>query len=166
MGEVHEQPQEQDGRADFDFIVGRWNIHHRRLRERLKGCTDWDEFDGTTEDRSIVGGLGNLGEASLVLNATPLIASSMRLFDPQTRQWSVYFTNSLQGVLSPPMTGGFADGRGEFYAQETLEGKSVFTRLIWSDITANSFRWEQAFSADGGRTWETNWIMEGARQHD
>ena len=104
--------QEQDGRGDFDFIVGRWNVHHRRLRERLKGCVDWDEFDGTTEDRSIVGGLGNIGEASLALNSTPLVATSLRLFDPQTRQWSVYFTNSQQGVLSPPMSGGFAHGRG------------------------------------------------------
>src|SRR5262249_51101423 len=109
---------EQDGRRDFDFIVGRWNVHHRRLRERLKGSTEWDEFDGTTEDRSIVGGLGNIGEAPLTLNSTPLIATSLRLFDPQTRQWSVYFTNSIQGILSPPMTGGFSEGRGEFYAQE------------------------------------------------
>ncbi|HEU4782742.1 MAG TPA: hypothetical protein VFS83_05325 [Ktedonobacterales bacterium] len=160
------QHQEQDGRGDFDFIVGRWNVHHRRLRERLKGCADWDEFDGTTEDRSIVGGLGNIGEASLALNSTPLVATSLRLFDPQTRQWSVYFTNSMQGTLSPPMTGGFTQGRGEFYAQEPFEGKQVFTRLIWSDITPTSIRWEQAFSADGGRTWETNWIMELTRQQE
>ena len=165
MGEATAESQEQDGRADFDFIIGRWNVHHRRLRERLKGSTEWDEFDGTTEDRSIVGGLGNLGEASLTLNSTPLIASSMRLFDPQTKQWSVYFTNSIQGVLSPPMIGKFTQGRGEFYAQETFDGQAVFTRLIWSDITPTSCRWEQAFSADGGRTWETNWIMELTRQH-
>jgi hypothetical protein len=164
VGEATIQHQEQDGRADFDFIVGRWNVHHRRLRERLNGSTEWDEFDGTTEDRSIVGGVGNIGEASLVINATPLVAMSMRLFDPATRQWSVYFTNSLQGTLSPPMTGGFAQGRGEFYAQEPFEGRSVFTRTTYSDITADSCRWEQAFSADGGHTWETNWIMELTRQ--
>lgn len=164
MGETTTQQLEQDGRADFDFIVGRWNVHHRRLRERLKGCTDWDEFDGTTEDRSIVGGMGNIGEAAITLNATPLTATSLRLFDPQTRQWSVYFTNSIQGVLSPPMTGGFSHGRGEFYAQEPFEGKNIFSCLIWSDITPNSCRWEQAFSADGGRTWETNWTMELSRQ--
>lgn len=164
MGEATTQHQGQDGRTDFDFIVGRWNVHHWRLRERLKGSTDWDEFDGTTEDRSIVGGLGNIGEASLILNATPLIATSMRLFDPQTREWSVYFTNSVQGALSPPMTGGFTQGRGEFYAQESFEGKHIFSRLIWSDITATSCRWEQAFSENGGKTWETNWIMELTRR--
>ena len=166
MDEATTQRQAQDGRSDFDFIVGRWNVHHRRLRERLKGCADWDEFDGTTEDRSFVGGLGNIGEASLTLNGAPLVATSMRLFDPQTRQWSVYFTNSVQGALSPPMTGGFAQGRGEFYAQEPVEGRQVFSRLIWSDITPTSFRWEQAFSVDGGSTWETNWIMELTRQQD
>ena len=164
MDETSIQEQPYDGRGDFDFIVGRWNVHHRRLRERLKGSTEWDEFDGTTEDRPIVGGLGNIGEASLTLNAAPLVATSIRLYDPQTQQWSVYFTNSMQGILSPPMTGGFAQGRGEFYAQEPFEGKQVFTRLIWSDITPTSCQWEQAFSADGGKTWETNWIMELTRQ--
>jgi hypothetical protein len=164
MDEATTPRQAQDGRSDFDFIVGRWNVHHRRLRERLKGSTEWDEFDGTTEDRSFVGGLGNIGEASLTLNGAPLVATSMRLFDPQTRQWSVYFTNSVQGVLSPPMTGGFAQGRGEFYAQEPFEGKNIFSRLIWSDITPTACRWEQAFSTDGGRIWETNWIMELTRQ--
>ena len=166
MDEATTPHQAQDGRSDFDFIVGRWNVHHWRLRERLKGSTEWDEFDGTTEDRSIVGGLGNIGEASLILNSAPLIATSMRLFDPQTQQWSVYFTNSTQGILSPPMTGGFAQGRGEFYAQEPFEGKNIFSRLIWSDITPTACRWEQAFSADGGRTWETNWIMELTRQQN
>jgi hypothetical protein len=164
MDKVIAQQPEQDGGGDFDFIIGRWNVHHCRLRERLKGSADWDEFDGTTEDRSVVGGLGNIGEASLVFNATPLVATSLRLFDPQTRQWSVYFTNSRQGILSPPMMGGFSQGRGEFYAQEPFDGKQIFSRLIWSDITPTSCRWEQAFSADGGRTWETNWIMELTRQ--
>jgi hypothetical protein len=153
-----------DGRADFDFIVGRWNIHHRRLRERLKGSVSWEEFDGTTVDRSIVGGLGNIGEAIIDLGSGPLVFMSLRLFSPQTQQWSVSFTNSLHGTLSLPMFGGFSQGRGEFYAQEPLEGKHIFTRLIWSDITPTSFRWEQAYSEDGGKTWETNWIMEGTRQ--
>ncbi|HEU5440017.1 MAG TPA: hypothetical protein VFU88_12065 [Ktedonobacterales bacterium] len=156
--------ERQDGRADFDFLVGRWNVHHWRLRERLNHSTSWEEFEGTTVDRFILGGLGNIGEAELTRASGPLEAMSIRLFDPQSRQWSAYFANSLQGALSPPMTGGFAQGRGEFYAQETFEGKSIFSRLIWSDITPTSYRWEQAFSADGGRTWETNWIMELTRQ--
>ncbi len=157
---------EQDGRHDFDFIIGRWNVHHRRLRELLKGSVTWDEFDGTTVDRSFLGGLGNIGEAIIHLASGSFEAVSWRLFDPQTRLWSVYFANSIQGTQSAPMTGGFTEGRGEFYAQEMFDGKSIFSRLIWSDITANSFHWEQAFSADGGRTWETNWTMDGARQQE
>jgi hypothetical protein len=160
------QQNKQDGRADFDFIVGRWNVHHRRLRERLKGSVSWEEFDGTTEDRTIVGGLGNIGEATVDRGSGPLVFTSLRLFSPQSQQWSVYFTNSLDGALSLPMFGAFRQGRGEFYAQEPFEEKYVFTRLIWSDITATSFRWEQAYSADGGRTWETNWIMEVTRQQE
>lgn len=154
----------RDARADFDFLIGQWNVRHRRLRERLKGSTSWEEFEGTTVDRFILGGLGNIGEAKLTRASGPLEAMSIRLFDPQAQQWSAYFANSIQGTLSLPMTGGFAHGRGEFYVQEPLDGKQIFSRLIWSDITPTSYRWEQAFSADGGRTWETNWIMELTRR--
>jgi hypothetical protein len=164
---AHGQEREQDGRdgrADFDFIVGRWHVHHRRLRERLRGSESWDEFEGTTVDRNFLGGLGNIGEATLHRASGPLEAVSVRLFDPQSRQWSVYFTNSATGTLSVPMVGGFAGGRGEFYAHEPVEGRHVLSRVIWCDITATSCRWEQAFSEDGGRTWETNWVMELARQ--
>lgn len=166
MTEANAQQQRQDGRADFDFIIGRWNVHHRRLRERLKGSTAWEAFEGTTVDRSILGGLGNIGEATVDRASGPLNLMSMRLFDPELQQWSVYFANSAQGTLTIPMLGGFTQGRGEFYAHEGFEGKPIFSRLIWSNITATSCRWEQAFSADGGSTWETNWIMELTRQQE
>lgn len=157
---------QQDGRADFDFISGRWNVHHLRLRERLNGSTSWEEFEGTTVDRSILGGMGNIGEAKVNRLSGPLDFMSVRLFDPHSQQWSIYFANSLSGTLSSPMFGGFTQGRGEFYAQETIGEKHIFTRCTYTDITATSCRWEQAFSADGGRTWETNWIMELTRQHE
>ncbi|MGE5333895.1 MAG: hypothetical protein ACM3N4_04280 [Nitrososphaerota archaeon] len=166
MDETIAQNQQQDGRADFDFIVGRWNVHHRRLREPLTGSVSWEEFDGTTVDRSIVGGLGNIGEARVNRDSGPVVFTSIRLFNPQSQQWSVYFTNSVRGTLSTPMIGGFGRGRGEFYAYEPIDEKYIFTRVIWSDITATSFRWEQAYSADNGRTWETNWIMEVTRQQE
>jgi hypothetical protein len=156
----------QDGRTDFDFIIGRWRVHHRRLRERLQGSTSWEEFEGTTVDRGFLGGLGNLGEATLWRASGPMEAVSVRLFDPQSRQWSVYFTNSVSGTLSVPMVGGFVRGRGEFYAHEPVAGKQIWSRVIWCDISPTSCRWEQAFSADGGRTWETNWIMELTRQQE
>jgi hypothetical protein len=166
MTEANAQHQTQDGRADFDFIIGQWNVHHRRLRERLKGSTTWEAFEGTTVDRSMLGGLGNIGEATVDRASGPLNFMSMRLFDPALQQWSVYFANSAQGTLTIPSLGGFTQGRGAFYAHEVFEGKPIFSRLIWSDITATSCRWEQAFSADGGSTWETNWIMELTRQQE
>ena len=161
-----ETTAQQDGRADFDFIVGRWNVHHRRLRELLKGATSWEEFEGTTMDRGLLGGLGNIGEATVNRVSGPRDFMSMRLFDPQSRQWSVYFANSLYGTLSVPMIGKFTHGRGEFYAHETFEEKPIVSRCIYADITATSCRWEQAFSADEERTWETNWIMELTRQQE
>lgn len=166
MIETQTQQHPQDGRAGFDFIIGRWNVHHLRLREWLKGSTSWEEFDGTTVDRGILGGMGNIGEAKVNRESGPQDFISVRLFDPQSRQWSVYFANSTSGAFSIPMFGSFTQGRGEFYGQEALGEMHVFTRFVYSDITATSCRWEQAFSDDGGRTWETNWIMELTRQQE
>ena len=155
---------EQDGRADFDFLMGRWNVQHRRLRERLKGSTSWEEFEGTSIARPLLGGLGNIDENIMERASGRAEGTSFRLFSPLSRQWSIYWADSVSLVLQPPMVGGFAEGRGEFYDQELFEGRAIFSRFIWSAITATSCRWEQAFSADGGRSWETNWMMEFTRQ--
>jgi len=154
---------ERDGRADFDFLMGRWNVQHRRLRERLKGSTAWEEFAGTSIHRPLLGGLGNIEENTMERTSGRLEGVALRLYDPLTQQWSIYWADSVSLVLQPPTIGGFVERRGEFYDQELFEGRAIFSRLIWSDITANSCRWEQAFSADGGRSWETNWTMEFTR---
>jgi hypothetical protein len=153
----------QDGRTDFDFLIGRWNVHHQRLRERLKSSTSWEEFEGTAVNRKILGGLGNADENVMDRETGRIEAVSLRLFDPGPQEWSIYWADSVRGTLDVPMIGGFTQGRGEFYSQEVFEGKHIFNRFIWSDITPTSCRWEQAFSADGGKTWETNWIMELTR---
>jgi hypothetical protein len=155
---------ERDGRADFDFLIGRWNVHHRRLRERLKGSTAWEEFVGTSIARPLLGGLGNIDENIMERASGRLEGVSMRLYNPLSRQWSIYWADNVSLVLQPPMIGGFVQGRGEFYDQELFEGRAIFCRFIWSDITETACRWEQAFSADGGISWETNWIMEFTRQ--
>ncbi|MFL5807171.1 MAG: hypothetical protein ACJ8CR_36255 [Roseiflexaceae bacterium] len=155
--------KEQDGRADFDFYVGTWKIHNRRLRERLKGSTDWEEFEGTSVARMVLGGLGNVDESWFDRESGRLEGMTVRLYNPVSQYWSLYWADSRQGILQAPMIGRFKDGRGEFFDQEMFEGKHVFSRFIWSEITATSCRWEQAFSADGGATWETNWIMESVR---
>lgn len=155
--------QALDGRADFDFLIGRWHDHHSRLRERLKGSTSWEEFEGTTVHRPILGGLGNLSEHVMQREAGQMTAVSFRVFDPSSQEWSIYWADGVYGSLGTPMVGGFEQGRGEFYSQEVFEGRHIFCRFIWSDITPTSCHWEQAFSTDGGKTWETNWIWDLTR---
>jgi hypothetical protein len=149
-----------DPPRDFDFIIGSWKIHNRRLRQRLKGSNSWEEFEGTAVARKIWGGAGNVDEYEADSPSGRIQGMTVRLYNPNSQQWSIYWANSANGVLETPMIGSFKDGRGGFYDQEFFEGKSIYVRFIWSNITATSARWEQAFSADGGKTWETNWVME------
>ncbi len=154
---------ENDERNDFDFLIGTWKVHHHRLVERLKGCTEWEEFEGETIDRKMLNGLGNLDENILHRKTGSVHAMSLRLFNPESKEWSIYWSTDLTGTLDVPMIGSFTDGRGEFYSQEIFEGQHIYSRFIWSTITPISCQWEQAFSIDGGKTWETNWVMEFER---
>ena len=152
-----------DGRGDFDFLIGAWKVHHRALKQRLNESTEWNEFEGETVDRKILNGLGNMDENLLHTNTGPVQAISLRVFDPHTKEWSIYWSTDRTGILDVPMIGSFKDGRGIFYSEESFEGRHIYSRFIWSKITTNSAQWEQAFSEDGGKTWETNWIMEFKR---
>lgn len=154
---------ENDGRNDFDFLIGTWKVHHRMLTQRLKGSTDWVEFEGETIDRKIMNGLGNMDENIIHMKPETVHAISLRLFNPQSKEWSIHWSTDKMGALDIPMIGDFKGGHGEFYAQEVDDGKHVYSRFIWSKITADSCQWEQALSDDGGKTWETNWIMEFER---
>ena len=154
---------ENDGRNDFDFLIGTWKVYHRMLTQRLKGSTEWIEFEGETVDRKILNGLGNMDENIIHMKNGPVHAITLRLFNPASKEWSIHWSTDRMGVLDIPMIGGFKDGRGEFYSQETHDGTHVYSRFIWSKITADSCQWEQALSDDGGQTWETNWIMEFKR---
>ena len=152
-----------DGRNDFDFLIGTWKVHHRRLKERLKGSSEWEEFEGDTVDRKILNGLGNMDENIIYRETGPVHAVTLRLFNPQAQEWSLYWATDIGGTLDVPMIGSFKHGLGEFYSQEVFEGRHIFSRFIWSEITTASCKWEQAFSADGGQTWETNWVMDFER---
>jgi hypothetical protein len=149
---------EQDGRHDFDFLVGSWESRQRRLRERLKGSKDWEEFKATLVNRQILGGMGNIEDVTMYRASGTALGFALRLFDLKSCQWSIYWADGMNGIMGVPEIGSFKDGRGEFYAQEPFEGRSIFSRFIWSVITESSCQWEQAFSEDGGKTWETNWI--------
>ena len=149
---------------DFDFYMGKWRVRHRRLKERLAGSTDWQEFEGTSEAWPLLGGAGNVDDNILELPAGQYRAVSLRSFDPGSGLWSIWWLDGRNpGRLDPPVVGGFKDGVGTFQCDDTFNGQPIIVRFLWSNITATTCRWEQAFSPDGGETWETNWIMDSTR---
>ncbi len=150
---------------DFDFFVGSWRVHHRRLKDRLANSREWVEFSGTTVTQTLLGDSGNIDDNVLELPGDPYRAVTLRAFDAKSRTWSIWWLDgrSAAGPLDPPVVGGFQDGVGTFYASDTLNGKPIRVRFIWSGITASACHWEQAFSPDGGSTWETNWTMDFER---
>jgi hypothetical protein len=150
---------------DFDFFVGRWTVHHRRLKERLVGSSQWEEFGGTSVMQKLMDGLGNVDDNLIDLPTGRYRAVSLRAFDPKTKHWAIWWVDGRDPHLDPgpALVGGFSGGIGTFHADDTLDGRSIRVRYLWSEITATSCRWQQAFSADGGTTWETNWIMDFTR---
>ncbi len=159
-------PRERDGQHDFDFEIGTWKTHLRRLRNPLTGSTTWVEYEGTTVVRKVWNGRANLVELVVDGPAGHLEGLSLRLYNPQSHQWSLNFSNSASGTLSQPAIGEFKNGRGEFFNQETLNGRAILVRFVISDITPSSCRFEQSFSDDGGKTWEVNWIAIDTRVKD
>jgi hypothetical protein len=146
------------GKHDFDWDIGTWKTHQRRLLHPLTGSTTWVEYSGTDVVRRIWDG-ANHGMVEADGPAGHLEIFTLRLYNPQSHQWSIYFANSASGALSPPVIGEFKSGNGEFYDQEEYNGRTILVRFAISDITPNSCHFEQAFSADGGKTWETNFIV-------
>jgi hypothetical protein len=167
-GPVAGQPEpaaaeRRDGQHDFDFEIGTWKTHLRRLVHPLSGSSDWVELDGTTVVRNVWNGRANLAELTTDAKSGHLQVLSLRLYDPQSGQWSLNTANAKVGTLSVPTLGEFKNGRGEFFDQESFGGRTILVRNVWSDISADSCRFEQAFSDDGGKTWEVNWIAVDTR---
>ncbi len=152
---------------DFDFLLGRWHVHHHRLRSRLAQSDDWEDFTGTCEVRAILGGQANIDDNVLELPAGTYRAATLRAFDPESRSWAIWWLDGRNPKqLDPPVRGSFSDGIGTFYGGDTWNGRDILVRFTWSAIAADSARWEQAFSGDGGTTWEANWSMEFRRSPD
>ena len=149
---------------DWDFLVGRWTVKHRRLKARLAGSTEWEEFGGTSVLKLTLGGAGTFDENVLELPGGTYQAVGIRAYDPKTSQWSIWWLDARYPTsVEPPVRGGFKDGVGTFMGDDTFNGRPIKVRFVWSRITATSAHWEQAFSPDGGATWETNWLMDFAR---
>jgi hypothetical protein len=160
---AHTGVLEQDGPHGFDFEIGTWKTHLRRLLHPLTGSTTWAEYQGTTVVNKVWSGRANLLELEVDGPAGHIEGLNLRLYNPQSHQWSLNFANSKSGILGQPTIGEFTQGRGEFFDQETFNGRAILVRFVISDITPNSCHFEQAFSDNGGKSWEVNWIADDTR---
>jgi len=150
--------QGADGRHDFDFLHGDWCVHNRRLRARLAGSDTWDDFDSRVNCQPVLGGLGNVETHDTAWNGG-YTGLALRLYDSAARRWAIHWANGRDGVLEPAVFGGFVGDTGLFFGDDVHDGTSVRVRFTWTRTDADHARWEQAFSADGGASWETNWTM-------
>ena len=167
VAKTESQVTERDGQHDFDFEIGSWKIHLKRLAHPLTGSTTWVEFDGTSVTRKVWDGRAQLEEFETDSAAAGHIEGlTLRTYNPQSHQWSLYWGTSKNGALSLPATvGEFKDGRGEFFDMEPSgpNGRNILVRFLWTNTTTNSPHFEQSFSEDGGKTWEVNWITDQTR---
>lgn len=149
---------------DWDWLVGRWSVQHHRLKGRLVGSNTWEDFAGTSVLWPTLGGLGTIDDNVLEAPAGTYRAVTIRAFDPKAGQWSIWWLDGrFPTQLDPPLHGSFQNGVGTFFGGDALNGRPIKVRFVWSEITATSARWEQAFSPDGGATWEVNWVMHFTR---
>ena len=154
----------RDGGHDFDFLIGRWKVHLRRLPDRLVGSNKWVEYDGFSEHRKLLDTNANFEEFDVTGPAGRIKAQTLRLYNPKSRQWSIYGLDLDAGQLPLPATiGEFTGKRGEFYDHEPWKGRMIWVRFVWLDLSPKEARMEQSFSDDGGKTWEVNWICEMTR---
>lgn len=146
---------------DFDFLLGNWQVQNKRLKARLVGSKEWLEFPARLEEgRKILNGLALMDQYKAEFNGEYFEGVSLRIFNPATEQWTIYWMDTNHPVITEQVVGVFKDGVGEFYGEELFAGKPVKLRFIWSEITAQSARWEQAYFDEAREAWETNWIME------
>jgi hypothetical protein len=155
-----------DGSHDFDFLIGDWKAHVRRLPDRLNGSNKWDEYDGISNHHKILDTNSNFEQFEVWSKdkSQHLKAQTLRLYNPDTQQWYIYLVDADKGTLdTPPVVGQFTGNRGEFYHQELSKGRTVLVRYVWLNLSPKSARMEQSFSPDGGKSWEVNWICELSR---
>jgi hypothetical protein len=150
-----------DGSHAFDFLVGTWKSEQHKLKKRLAGSTEWETFSSSLRVRKLPGAMGNIDELDLPAGGTGL---TIRLFDPRQQLWSIYWITSNNPVMdSNPVVGRFNGPVGEFFADDEFEGKKIRVRYTWTMVSKDRATWAQAFSPDGGQSWETNWKAEFTR---
>lgn len=156
--------QPRDGSHDFDFEIGDWSTHVRRLQRPLTGSTSWVEYTGTTTVRGVLGQRANIAELTVAGPAGRIEGAALRLYNPAARQWSVHYFNAAEGILTAPLVGEFRDGRGVFYGQDNLAGRTILVRFVVVKAGADTYRFEQSFSDNGGDDWELNWVATDTRK--
>jgi hypothetical protein len=157
---------QDDGSRNFDFLIGDWNAHVRRLPDRLNGSNTWVDYNGISNHKKLLDSNANFEEFDVYSADKKLHikAQTLRLYNPESHQWSIYGLDLDKGILEvPPVVGRFSGDRGEFYNQQTYKGRVILVRYLWLNISPKSARMEQSFSPDGGKTWEVNWICELSR---
>jgi hypothetical protein len=157
---------QRDGSHDFDFLIGDWKAHVRRLPDRLNNSNKWDEYDGISNHHKLLDSNANFEQFEVTSPDKKLHikAQTLRIYNPETRQWSIYLVDLDKGTIDlPPVVGGFTGNRGEFFDQEPYKGRAILVRYLWLNISPKSARMEQSFSPDGGKTWEVNWICDLSR---
>jgi hypothetical protein len=158
--------QQHDGGHDFDFLIGDWKAHVRRLPDRLNGSNAWDEYDGISNHHKLLDSNANFEqfEVDNPQKHLHIKGQTLRMYNPATQQWSIYLIDLALGTLdAPPVVGKFTGKRGEFYHQENFKGRVIYVRYVWLDISPKSARMEQSYSDDGGKSWELNWVCELSR---
>lgn len=149
----------QSSPTDFDFLIGKWKIHNRKLNKRLANCDEWTEFEAGVKCRKILNGMANADSFFAEFDGKPFEAMTLRLFNPATKLWSIYWADSNFVVLDVPQIGSFENGIGEFFARDIFDEKPIIVKFRWDATDAENPVWSQAFSADEGATWEWNWFM-------
>lgn len=155
-----------EGAHDFDFLIGDWKAHVRRLPDRLVGSNKWIEYDGISNHHKILDSNANFEQFEVwsADKTQHIKAQTLRLYNPVSHQWSIYLVDVDKGTLGiPPVVGQFTGKRGEFYDQEDWKGRMIIVRYVWLDLSPHAARMEQSFSPDGGTSWEVNWICELSR---
>lgn len=165
LAQLNSDPSKtRDGQHDFDFNIGAWNTHIKRLQHPLTGSNTWVELNGTVVVQKVWNGRAQLEEIEADGPTGHFEGLTLFLYNPQSHQWSQNFASSSGGTLSVPTVGKFKDGRGEFFDQEPFNGRTILVRVVWSKISPNSHQFEQSFSDDGGKTWEPNFVATLTRK--
>jgi hypothetical protein len=158
-GELIITASPSSSKQDFDFFEGKWKLHNKKLRSKLNNCTEWIEFESTQEMHKILNGIGNIDNFLATFDGQPFEGMTLRLFDPKTNLWSIYWADSNNGKLDPPVVGSFEKNIGHFFTKDIFEGKNILVVFRWDATDRDNPVWSQAFSADNGKTWEWNWYM-------